>query len=569
MKPLDPRLLRHARAVRTLLVGSVAVGAASAAATIAQAVLLADVIARAVLDRVALGDLRAPLIELAVVMVLRAALGWAGEELARRSAGKMTTQLRRALLEHSLALGPRWSGRQRTAELATLATTGVDGLENYAARYLPQLVLASVVPIAILAWIVTADPLSALIIALTLPLIPVFMALVGWHTQRQTRTRWRALELLSGHFLDVIAGLPTLKVFGRAKAQAEAVRRTTNDYRRTTMATLRIAFLSSLVLELLSTLSVALVAVSIGLRLVDGSLGLRTGLAVLILAPEAYLPLRALGNQFHASMDGLTAAERIFTLLDTPLPRRGTVVDLPPLADTAIRLHDVRVDYAGRTVPAFQCTELVIHPGRITAIIAPSGAGKTTLLHLLAGLLQPDAGTLYLGDLNLADAHPDHWRSRIGYLGQHPHLVAGNVEDNLRLGNPAASGADITAALERAAASELVAELPDGLATDIGESGALLSAGQRQRLALARALLRDAPLLLLDEPTSALDRDTERRVLAELAHYASGRTVVIASHRPAVAAIADDVIDLTLHVDVEAPMGRPAAVAVDAIAVAR
>jgi thiol reductant ABC exporter CydD subunit len=552
VKPLDPRLLRHARAVRTLLVSSVVVGAASAVATIAQAVLLADVIARAVLHRVALGDLRAPLISLAGVMVLRAALGWAGEELARRSAGKMTTQLRRALLEHALALGPRWSDRQRTAELATLATTGVDGLENYAARYLPQLVLATVVPIAMLAWIVTADPLSAVIIALTLPLIPVFMALVGRHTQRQTRTRWRALEVLSGHFLDVIAGLPTLKVFGRAKAQVEAVRRTTDDYRRTTMATLRIAFLSSLVLELLSTLSVALVAVTIGLRLVDGSLGLRTGLAVLILAPEAYMPLRALGNQFHASMDGLTAAEQIFTLLDVPMPRRGTIVDLPPLAETAIRLHEVRVNYAERTVPAFQCTELLIRPGRITVVVAPSGAGKTTLLYLLAGLLQPDVGTLYLGDLDLADADPDHWRSRIGYLGQNPRLVAGNVEENLRLGNPAASRDDITAALERAAASEVVAELPDGLATELGESGARLSAGQRQRLALARALLRDAPLLLLDEPTSALDHDTEHRVLSQLAHYACGRTVVIASHRPAVVAIGDDVIDLSHPLAVEA-----------------
>jgi thiol reductant ABC exporter CydD subunit len=551
VKPLDPRLLRHARAVRTLLVGSVAVGTASAVCTIILAVLLAGILSQAVLDRLAISELRSSLIALAVVMVLRAVLGWAGEEFARRGAVRMTVQLRRALLVHALALGPRWSGRQRTGELATLATTGVDGLENYAARYLPQLVLASVVPTAMLAWLVTADPLSALIVALTLPLIPVFMALVGWHTQRQASKRWRALEVLSGHFLDVVSGLPTLKVFGRAKAQAEAVRRTTGEYRRTTMATLRVAFLSSLVLELLSTLSVALVAVSVGLRLVDGSMGLRTGLAVLILAPEAYLPLRAVGAQFHASVDGLTAAERLFAVLETPQPRRGNRRELPSPARVPIHLRGVRVHYADRDTDALQCDDLVIEPGQVTAVVAPSGAGKTTLLHLLAGLLQPDSGIVSVGTgagaVDLADADPVAWRTLTGYLGQHPWLVGGSVADNLRLGNPAATEPEMSAALALAAADDVVAALPGGLSAAVGDGGARLSAGQRQRLALARSLLRDAPLLLLDEPTSALDSHTERRVLAGLARHAVGRTVVIASHRAAVLDIADEVIDLTEH----------------------
>jgi thiol reductant ABC exporter CydD subunit len=545
MRPFDPRLLQHTRAVRGLLAGSVAVGAVSAACTIAQAVLLADVLTRAVLRHAGLGQLSPSLGLLAAVMGLRAVVGWTGEELSRRSAGRMVAQLRRALLARALALGPRWSGHQRSGELAALATTGVDGLENYAARFLPQLVLAVLVPVAMLAWLVRADPLSALLVALTLPLIPLFMALVGWHTRRQTQNRWRALEVLSGHFLDVVAGLPTLKVFGRARAQAEAVRRTTGEYRRTTMATLRVAFLSSLVLELLATLSVALVAVSVGLRLVDGSMDLSTGLAVLILAPEAYLPLRAVGGQFHASMDGLTAADRIFAVLETPPPPHGTRRDLPSPAQAPIALHRVRVRYASRARDALCCPEVLIRPGRVSVVTGASGAGKSTLLHLLAGLLQPDAGAIYVGGADLASADPASWRARIGYLGQRPRLVAGTVLDNLRLGNPAATGRQVTDALCWAAADDVVAALPSGLSTDVGEAGALLSAGQRQRLGLARALLRNAPLLLLDEPTSALDAATERRVLSGLVQHAAGRTVVIASHRSAVLGIADDLIELT------------------------
>src|ERR1035437_4971566 len=253
-------------------------------------------------------------------------------------------------------------------------------------------------------------------------------------------------------------------------------------------------------------------------------MGLRTGLAVLILAPEAYVPLRAVGAQFHASMDGLTAAERIFAVLETPLPRRGTRCDIPSPARASIELRGVRVCFADRESDALRCPDVVIRPGRVAVIIAPSGAGKTTLLHLLAGLLQPDAGVVSVGDttldgVDLADVDPITWRTRTGYLGQRPRLVAGTVLDNLRLGNPAVTDQEIADALARAAGDAIVDALPAGLATDVGEGGALLSAGQRQRLALTRALLRDAPLLLLDEPTSALDTDTERRVLTGLAQH--------------------------------------------------
>jgi len=539
VKPLDPRLLHHARAVRGLLAASVVLGLLAAVATLAQAVLLAELLVRVVLAGAGLAELTRPLVLLAVVVVVRAGVGWAAEELARRSAHTVTAQLRRALLVKVLELGSRWSDHQRRGDLAVLATTGVDGLEPYAARYLPTLVLAVVVPPLVVAFLLVEDPLSAAIVLLTLPLVPLFMALVGWHTQRRTAERYRSLELLAGHFLDVVAGLPTLKVFGRARAQAEAVRRTTSEYRRTTMVTLRVAFLSSLVLELAATLSVALVAVSVGLRLVDGALDLRTGLAVLVVVGEAYLPLRAVGAQFHASTDGLTAAGRVLAVLEVPGPVAGTRTVVPSPAVAPLVLHGARVRVDGRE-DALRCPDLVVRPGRVTVVLAPSGAGKTTLLLVLAGLLRPDDGSVAVGGVDLADVDPGVWRARTGYLGQQPRLVAGTVSENVVLGNPGATDAQVWSALRLAVAVEFV----DSLDQVVGEHGSLLSAGQRQRLALARALLRDADLLLLDEPTSALDADTERRVLAGLAEHARGRTVVIASHRPAVLAIADDVVEL-------------------------
>ena len=547
MRPLDPRLLHHARAIRGLLVGSVVLGVLGVAATITQAVLLAELLVRTVLEGADLAALTRPIVLLSAVVVVRAGLGWAAEELARRSAHVVTAQLRRALLVHALALGPRWSGRQRRGELAVLATAGVDALEPYAARYLPTLVLAAVVPPLVVAFLFVEDPLSAVVVLVTLPLVPLFMALVGWHTQRRTAQRYRSLELLSGHFLDVVAGLPTLKVFGRARAQAEAVRRTTSEYRRTTMVTLRVAFLSSLVLELVATLSVALVAVSVGLRLVDGALDLRTGLAVLVVVGEAYLPLRAVGAQFHASTDGLTAAERVFAVLETPVPVAGGRTDVPSPALAPLVLDGVRVRYSDNATndddrDALACPGVVVRPGRLTVVLAPSGAGKSTLLLVLAGLLRPDDGTVTVGGVDLADVDPAVWRARTGYLGQPPRLVAGTVRANVVLGTPGATDAQVWSALRLADAQDVVTTLDQ----EVGEGGALFSAGQRQRIALARALLRDAELLLLDEPTSALDADTERRVLHGIAEHARGRTVVIASHRAAVLAIADDVLDLTV-----------------------
>ena len=540
MRPFDPRLLRYARATQAFLLVTVVLGVAVAGLAIAQARLLAELISGAFLGGADLGDLLVPLPLLAAVVGGRAAVAWAQEVAAHRSSAAVKSALRQRLLARSVALGPRWLTGERSGELATLATRGVDALDGYFSRYLPQLVLAVIVPVAVLTQVLAADWLSALTIVATLPLIPAFMILIGLYTQARTRRQWRLLSRLSGHFLDVVAGLPTLTVFGRAKAQADAVRRITGDYRRATMSTLRIAFLSSLALELLATISVALVAVSVGLRLVGGGLELRTALLVLILAPEAYLPLRQVGTHFHASGEGLAAAEQVFRVLEEPLPERGTV---PPPAGEIV-VEGVTVRYPGREGPALEACSLTLAPGEVVALTGPSGCGKSTLVAAVLGFVRPDAGRVTVGGVDLADLDPDAWRAHVAWVPQRPHLFAGTVADNIRLGAPDATEAQVRRAVRLAYAEGFVDALPDGFATWLGDAGAGLSAGQRQRIALARAFVRDAPVLLLDEPTSNLDGDSEDEVLDAVRRLATGRTVLLVAHRPSLLALADRVVDL-------------------------
>ncbi|NYD48237.1 thiol reductant ABC exporter CydD subunit [Actinomadura luteofluorescens] len=545
MKPLDPRLLRHARTTRPFLAASVLLGAATAGLIIAQATLLAGMLTRAFLHGASLGDLRTPLLLLLAVVLGRTLVAWLQEVAAHRSSAAVKSQLRGRLLARALALGPRWLSGERSGELATLATRGIDAFDDYFSRYLPQLVLAVIVPVAVGARILLGDWLSAVTIAATLPLIPVFAILVGLTTRRRMDRQWRTLSLLSAHFLDVVAGLPTLKIFGRARAQADRIREITGRHRRATMSTLRIAFLSALVLEVLSTLSVALVAVSIGLRLVEGGLGLETALLVLILAPEAYLPLRQVGAQYHASVEGLTAAARIFEVLETPLPPAGTRRDVPDAGRATLRLDGVTVTYPGRDVPALDGFSLTVHPGETVALVGPSGAGKSTVLAVLLGFVHPDSGRVLVDWDDLADLSPDAWRERIAWVPQRPHLFAGSVAANIRLGRPDASDAEVREAARAANALGFVDALPSGFDTPLGDRGAGLSAGQRQRIALARAFLRDAPLLLLDEPTSNLDTESEAAVLDAVHRLAESRTVILVAHRPALAAMADRTVPIT------------------------
>ncbi|MEV8399484.1 thiol reductant ABC exporter subunit CydD [Streptomyces niveus] len=542
MKPIDPRLLRYARATRRFLVAVVVLGLIGAGLVVAQAMIIAEVVVGAFEGGLDASGLGTPLLLLGAVAVGRALVAWLTELAAHRASAAVKSELRGRLLERAAELGPGWLSGQRTGSLVALATRGVDALDDYFARYLPQLGLAVVVPVAVLARIVTDDWVSAGVIVLTLPLIPLFMVLIGWATQSQMDRQWQLLSRLSGHFLDVVAGLPTLKVFGRAKAQAESVREITSEYRRATLRTLRIAFLSSFALELLSTLSVALVAVGIGMRLVHGDLDLYTGLVVLILAPEAYLPLRQVGAQYHAAAEGLAAAEEIFAVLESgPAGERGGA-DVPD--SLRLELEGVTVRHEGRAEASLDAATLVVEPGETVALVGPSGSGKTTLLNVLLGFTAPTEGRVRVGGTDLSDLDLDRWRERIAWVPQHPYLFAGTIAENVRLARPDADDAAVTRALRDAGAYDFVTALPLGADTPLGEDGTGLSAGQRQRLALARAFLADRPLLLLDEPTAALDGETEATLVPTIRRLATGRTVLLVIHRPALLSVADRVVEV-------------------------
>ena len=543
MRALDPRLLRRARPARVLLAADTAIGIVAALLLLLQATLLADVVARA-FEGASLDAVSAALLLLLLVFAGRAALAWGFEVAGRRAAASVLSDLRLELVEQRLRQ-PTASDGAASAEIATTAVQGVDSLEAYFARYLPQVVLACVVPLAVLAWVAAVDVTSALVLLLTLPLVPVFMWLIGRYTEEQTRRRWQSLRLLSGHFLDVVRGLPTLRAFNRGEEQAAKVAEVSERYREATMATLRVSFVSGSVLELAATLGVALAAVTVGVRLVDGGIGLRAGLTVLVLAPELYAPLRRLGAEFHASADGLAVAERMLDLLEAPIAqvvRPSTIAPSPSVA--AVRFEGVSFAYPDRPGLVLSGLDLELLPGETVALAGESGAGKSTVAALLLRLREPSAGSVSVGGVDLASCDSQAWRREVAWLPQRPTLFHASVAENIRLGDPHATDEAVRAAARAAGVDGFVRRLPGGYETLVGDGGRPLSAGEVQRLALARVLVRDAPLVILDEPTANLDPESAELVAEAVDRLRGRRTLLLITHSASAARRADRLVRL-------------------------
>jgi thiol reductant ABC exporter CydD subunit len=544
VRALDPRLLRRTRSARPLLALDTGLGIATALAVLAQATMLARIVARAFAGA-PLNTLRLDFALLVVAFLLRAAFAWGMEVAGRRAAWSILSELRLGLAATRLRRQPLALDGTGGAEIAAVSVQGIEALEGYFARYLPQAVLATVVPLLVIAWVAVVDLESALIMLLTLPLVPVFMWLIGRYTEQRTRERWQALRRLSIHFLDVVRGLPTLRAFGRADDEVAVLVEVSERYRRATVGTLRVSFLSGSVLELTATLGVALVAVAAGLRLVGGSLALQAGMTVLVLAPELYLPFRRLGAEYHASADGLAVAERMLALIDAPPAASSGGSRLPPSPEHApIRLEGVSFTYPGRDVPVLSGLDLELHPAETVALVGESGAGKSTVAALLLGLLKPTAGRISIGGIDLGACDGHSWRRLTAWVPQHPTVFRGTVAENIRLGVPDADDELVRQAAVLAGADEFVGSLPDGYQTLVGDGQRTLSTGERRRIALARAFIRDAPLVILDEPTADLDPHSIAIVSDAVKRLQTGRTMLLVAHRPELVENSDRVVGL-------------------------
>ena len=533
-------------AVRGFLVATVCCGVVVTGCSLASAVVLAHLVARVITepgDRTLVASAPA-LVILLVLWTVRSTTQWLQMRLSQRGASAAIADLSGQVLRSVTARDPRLIAEQRDAA-AAVVLHGLDGLRSYFTAYLPTLFLAAILTPAAIATMAVYDLQATAIVLVALPLIPIFMVLIGLATADRSTAALAAMTTLQARLLDLIAGLPTLRALGRAHGPADRIAELSGAHRRSAMATLRIAFMSTLVLELLATLGVALVAVSVGLRLVYGELTLATGLTVLLLAPDVFWPLRRVGVEFHAAQDGKAAAERAFALIDTaPEPARGTSTVVA--AGARIDIEELTV--VGRDGPRPDGVTAVAEPGRITVLTGPNGAGKSTVLQVICGLVRPSSGRITVGDTDVVDLEPSAWWAQLSWLAQRPVLIPGSVAENLDLFGPLENPREACAA---ACFDEVLDDLPDGVDTVVGDGGYGLSLGQRQRLGLARALGSTAAVLLLDEPTAHLDPATERRVLAAIQMRARrGATVVMVAHRPSVLAIADKVVQVGARAEV-------------------
>lgn len=556
MRPFDPRLLRYARSARGPIAVTALLGTLTALLVLAQALLISAALSPVVSGTASLTDVWPFIVGIAAVFACRALIVTAREAVSTRAAAAAVRELRGRVVDASVTLGSRWRAT-KGAETTTLLSTGLEDLRPYFVSFLPQLVLVCTVTPAALGVILLLDFWSALIALLVIPLIPIFMILIGRFTQAASEDKLASMKRLTAQLLDLMSGLPTLRGLGREKAPRTHLHALGAANTKATMATLRIAFLSGGVLEFLTTLSVALVAVEVGMRLVFGNISLFHGLAVIMLAPEVFEPLRQVGAQFHASANGVTASKAAFDIIEEAeaVDSPGTD-ECPDMARTDIVLDSLGVRARGAWAPA--PTSGVIAPGIVTALCGPSGTGKSTIVLCLLADMTPDAGRVLLrpsasssesGESVLSDIDPAAWRRQISWVPQSPTLVPGTILDNM--GDPPLD--DLNDAAAATGFDEVLASAPDGWNTVIGSGGVGLSVGQRQRLALTRALAAHSQVVILDEPTAHLDAVSEETVVRAIdAMRDAGRTVIVIAHRAAMMEAADAVIDVRSAADEEA-----------------
>lgn len=543
--------MAQARPARGWIALSVGLGLACGCLLIAQAYVLAHIVHGAYMEGLPFRDLTPLFWGFAAVIVARAALGWIRETAGFHAGAAVRESVRMSIMTHLLRLGPAFMDGQRTGALASVAMEQVEGLQNFFAHYLPQMALAVMVPLAILAFVFPVSWAAGGLLLLSAPMIPMFMILVGMGAESISQRHFQALARMSAHFLDTLQGLPTLKLFNRSRDEKKNIAKVSAEFRRRTMAVLRIAFISSAVLEFFSALSIALVAVFLGMRYLGyvdfGTYGepltLSGGLFILLLAPDFYLPLRDLGTHYHARADAIGASEAILEILERPLPRQGgRALAVQPASPIQVQCRGLHLAYDNGRRQALAGVDVTLAPGEKTALVGTSGAGKTSLLHLIMGFQSPDIGDILINGHPLQDLSLASWHRHIAWIGQQPVLFHGTVRENIRMGRAAASDSDIRQAARAARVLEFTDRMPSGLDTKVGERGAGLSRGQAQRVALARAFLKDAPIVLLDEPTAGLDRDNEHKVMAALAELTEGRTLLMATHRLATLENVDQIL---------------------------
>jgi thiol reductant ABC exporter CydD subunit len=542
---IPPELAARIPTIRRATVAALVIGALTAVALVVQAVALATAIDRSLLHHASLASVRPELIAVGVAVVVRAFLALISELSAQRTAATVVATLRRQLVRQIFALGPTWLAGERPGEISVTATRGLRSLHAYFARYLPQAAMAAVIPVVLLVWVATQDWLSLIIVVALVIAVPITMIYFGREANRRTARQWRRLGSLAGRYLQLIEGLPTLRAFGRDGYGRREVVESSEAVRVATMRTLRVAFLSALSMDLIAGFGVGFVAMALGLRVLWGELSVQTALAVLLIAPEIFVPLRRAGAEFHASTEGQAAATRILEILartgDTREAAPGSN-DRPVAAD--LRLQGLLVEYPDRSGAAVRGFDLHAAPGARIALVGPSGAGKSTVLAALLGFATPGAGSMTIDGREVSDFSLPEWRSHFAWVPQRPYLFSATLAENLRLGAPDATDDALRRVTDVVGLDQLVHHLPEGLETPLGQDGLTLSAGERQRVALARALLCPAPILLLDEPTASLDTSTIDRIMSGIEPWLAGRTVIVAAHEPLLLAHFDAVVHL-------------------------